>query len=118
MDFECKNNNVRTISFVKVLDDPSLMKKRYGEPAATRLQKRIMELWACDALADMRQHKGARLHQLRGERHGQFAVDVDGGRRLIFEPGDNPVPMLPDGGIDESKITCIVLLELEDYHDG
>ncbi|MGM0492445.1 MAG: killer suppression protein [Armatimonadota bacterium] len=113
MDFECRSNKLR-----KVLDDPGLMKKRYGGPAAKRLQKRIMELWACEALADMRQHKGARLHRLRGARDGQWAVDVDGARRLIFKPSVNPVPMLPDGGIDESKITRIVLLEVEDYHDG
>ncbi len=113
MDLECRNSRLR-----KVLNDPGLMKKRYGKPAAQRLQKRILELQACRVLADMRRHKGARLHQLRGERAGQFAVDVDGGRRLVFAPSDNPVPMLPDGGIDESEITCIVLLEVEDYHDG
>jgi toxin HigB-1 len=113
MDFECRNNKLRT-----VLDDPSLMKKRYGEPAAKRLQKRIVELWACGSLIEMRQHTGARLHQLQGTRDGQYAVDVDGGRRSISEPSDNPVPMLPDGGIDESKITCIVLLEVEDDPEG
>ena len=57
-----------------------------------------------------------RLHQLVGNRSGQFAVDLVHPYRLIFVPNHDPVPLKEDGGIDRDKITAITVTEVVDYH--
>ena len=57
-----------------------------------------------------------RLHQLSGNREGQFAVDLAQPHRLVFAPNHEPLPTREDGGLDRSRITAIVILEVVDYH--
>ena len=57
-----------------------------------------------------------RLHQLTGNREGQFAVDLAQPHRLVFAPNHEPVPTREDGGLDRGRITSIVILEVVDYH--
>jgi len=102
----------------ELCDDPDLMRRRYGTATAKRPQKRIMELLACETLADMKLHRGARLHLLHPHEDGCFAVNIDGAYRLLLRPARDPVPLLADGGIDLSQITGVTLLEVVDYHDG
>jgi len=66
-------------------------------------------------LAEVPEQKPDRRHGLKGNRKGQFAVDVVYPYRLTFKPVD-PVPMLEGGEIDLSRITEIVILRVEDYH--
>lgn len=47
---------------------------------------------------------------------GQFAVDLDRGRRLVFEPANRPVPHRDDGGIDWTKGTVVRIVFIGDYH--
>jgi proteic killer suppression protein len=53
---------------------------------------------------------------LTQDRKGQLAVDLVHPRRLVFEPANDPVPAKADGGVDWSKVTEIVILEVVDYH--
>jgi proteic killer suppression protein len=55
-------------------------------------------------------------HALRADRLGQFALSLWGSYRLVFEPNHNPIPRLPDGGIDRAVVTRIRILEVVDYH--
>lgn len=55
-------------------------------------------------------------HALTENRAGQFAVDLWGSYRLVFEPGESPVPLLPDGGIDLVMVRRVRILEVTDYH--
>lgn len=48
-----------------------------------------------------------RPHPLRGDRKGQFAYEVGGGLRLIFEPDHDPAPCLQDGGIDLANVSRV-----------
>lgn len=73
-------------------------------------------IYAAPTLADLRGAPG-RLHPLTGDRAGQYALDLRGATRLTFEPGNEPVPELPGGGIDESRVTAVVINEVVDYHD-
>lgn len=73
-------------------------------------------LRAAPTLADVRGTPG-RLHPLSGDRRGQYALDLRGATRLVFEPNDEPLPELPAGGIDESSVTAVRIIEVVDYHD-
>ena len=57
-----------------------------------------------------------RFHLLRGDRIGQYAVDLVHPYRLIFEPNHDPIPRLPDGGVNLELVTAITILEIVDYH--
>lgn len=57
-----------------------------------------------------------RRHMLSGDRAGQYAVDLVHPRRLIFEPNHDPIPRLPDGGVNLKEVTSITILEVVDYH--
>ena len=66
-------------------------------------------------LADLRNTPGG-FHPLSADRSGQFALNLGGQFRLIFEPDEEPIPRKPDGGIDESKVTNIVIEGIVNYH--
>jgi toxin HigB-1 len=57
-----------------------------------------------------------KCHALSGDRAGEFAVGLWGSYRLIFAPDHDPLPRLPDGGIDTAHVTSIVIREVVDYH--
>ena len=90
--------------------------KRWGASRACKIRQRLTELAAAESLAVIGVLPPARLHELQGDRAGQFAVDVEPPFRLVFEPWHNPVPKTADGGIDKSQITAIRILIVEDYH--
>lgn len=92
------------------------MVKTLGRPMANRLMQRLTELEAAETLEDMRRLPGARCHELKGERAGQLAVDLVHPRRLVFRPQHDPIPVKPDGGMDWTRVSTIIVLEIVDYH--
>lgn len=88
--------------------------KRFGAVRWKLLRKRLAALAAAPTLRDMRGVAG--FHQLTGDRAGQFAMKLDGAVRLVLEP-DHPVPLLDDGGINESAVMGVVVVEVVNYHD-
>ncbi len=89
--------------------------RQWGAQHWPILKRRLATLAAVPTLADMRVLPG-RCHELSADRAGQFAVDLWGPQRLIFEPDHKPCPRLPHGGIDQSKVTRIQILEVVNYH--
>jgi plasmid maintenance system killer protein len=92
-----------------------LRQKVFGERTAKVVRRRLDELHAAGCLADIAKLPAARCHELKGDREGQLAVDLDHPRRLVFEPSPPP-PLRDDGGLDWSKVTSIVVIEVIDYH--
>jgi plasmid maintenance system killer protein len=91
------------------------MQKAFGA-MAKKVSQRMSELKAAPNLEVMKTIPGANCHQLKGDRQGEFAVDISGNFRLIFEPYHNPVPRKDDKSIDCIKITDILILGTKDYH--
>ncbi|WP_292794043.1 killer suppression protein HigA [Nostoc sp. NMS7] len=56
-------------------------------------------------------------HPLKGDRVGEFAVNLKGGKRLVFKPDNDPIPLSQDGSIDWSKVTAVCIVLIGDYHD-
>jgi proteic killer suppression protein len=100
----------------KVCSQKVLLAREYGPEIAAVLGRRLEELGAADSLEDMGRLPAARCHELSGRRKGQLAVDLRHPFRLIFEPAQLPVPRRPDGGLDWSRVTEVVVLEIVDYH--
>ena len=98
----------------KICTEKKTAQKELGQNGASVLLYRLDQLKSADSLEDLRFQPG-HWHELIGDRWGQLAVSLSGRIRLIFEPYDLR-PEKPDGGLDWSRITAVVIVEITDYH--
>lgn len=101
----------------KACNDESLLKRKYGPMRAKFLRRRLDEFRAAENLDVLRLLPQVKCHELKGDRKGTLAVNLDHPYRLIFEPANDPIPRKPDGGLDWTNVTAIRVLSVEDYHD-
>lgn len=88
--------------------------RELGSPGARKLRSRLADLAAA---ANVGALVAGRPHPLVGDLAGKFALDLDGGRRLVFEPADNPVPCTNSGAIDWPAVHSIRITYIGNYHD-
>lgn len=88
--------------------------RKLGSSGARRLRARLADL---DAAANVGALVAGRPHPLVADHAGQFAVNLDGGRRLVFEPADDPVPHTNSGAIDWPAVRAVRIKYIGDYHD-
>jgi len=101
----------------KLFSSKTALRKKFGEAHAVVIQRRMKQLLALSRLSDLFTLKHLRPHELSGRRKGQFSINTKDQFRLLFSPGHNPVPAKEDGGMDWTKITKIVILEIGDTHE-
>lgn len=104
----------RTRRLQKVCNESKRGIQRYGSARFRMIRLRLDDLFAAENLSEMNNVGGC--HALKGKRAGEFAVSLDAGWRLVFVPAVEPVPLLPDGGINRGKVTAIEVISIEDYH--
>lgn len=102
-------------SLRKRMEDEKAMSKAYGERAKP-LRLRLALLRQAANLADVPHVPPPRRHRLAGDRDGQYAVDLKQPWRLVFEPANDPLPLLEDGSVDLAAVTRVRILEVTDYH--
>ena len=100
----------------KVCSQEKEMQKQLGAEMAKKLKQRLMELKAATNLLEVSYLPPTRLHELTGNRRGQFTVDLKHPYRLLFIPVNDTIVRLKDGGIDRSKVTLIEIIEIIDFH--
>ena len=101
---------------MKAINNGSLLIRKYGQLRANLIRRRLDECRAADNLTVLRSLPQMRCHELKGDRAGCLAIDLDHPYRLIFEPANDPTPRKPDGGLDWTGVTAIRVLTVEDYH--
>lgn len=92
------------------------LKKKYGAKAARAIMIRMAVLSNARTLDLVPKTPPDRCHQLKGRRKGQFAVDLDESRRLVFRPNQAQIPRSDEGSIDLNGVTAIEILDVTDYH--
>jgi proteic killer suppression protein len=90
--------------------------KELGRKGGTKLMQRMLELSAATTLNDISHLPPPRLHELTGNRKGQFSVDLNHPYRLLFIASNNPLPRKEDGGLDKCKIDAIQIIGIDDTH--
>jgi plasmid maintenance system killer protein len=110
MEIVCKNNKL-----AKQLSNASEIKKAFGVDAK-RVSTRLEDIRASPNLAVLIQIPQANCHPLKGDRNGDWALDISANRRLIFEIVEDPVPKKEDGSINTILIKDILLSGIVDYH--
>ena len=106
---------IATRRLTKLLNSEREMSKEYGLRMSKVLANRLAVLGRAPNLAAVPTSKPERRHALKGQRASQQAVDLVHPYRLVFRPAD-PLPKRPDGGLDEERVTAIVIMEVVDYH--
>ena len=92
------------------------LQRALGRPCAKKVMTRLKDLAAAPTLEEFRRLPG-RCHELAGARRGHLALDLSGGKRLLFRPTQNPAPHKDDGGLDWQQVDAIEVTEIVDYHD-
>lgn len=110
MNLDFKSNKLR-----KILTSAREIQKEYGT-MAKKVSQRIDQLSAAPNLAVLISYPSANCHPLSGDRNGEWAVDISGNYRLIFEINQDPLPQKDDGSINTILVTDIRILETTDYH--
>lgn len=83
--------------------------RKYGKFQAKIILIRLNQLQAAENLYDISRLPQVRLHPLSGDRQGEFAVDLQQPKRLIFIP--------QNGSLNDYKtITKIQIIEIVNYH--
>jgi proteic killer suppression protein len=88
--------------------------KKLGDIGARKLRARLSDLIAVSCVTEL---VAGNPHPLKGDRFGQFALDLAGGWRLVFVPANDPVPRREDESIDWSSVTIVCIEYIGDYHD-
>ena len=73
----------------------------FGLPIGRKYIQRLAILRATDKFTQLYGHRALRLHPLKGNRAGQFAITLSGNYRLVLEK------------IEEDKVRIV---DVEDYH--
>ena len=89
--------------------------KKWGTERGKRVLDRLNEMHDADNLRILCLVHD-RCHPLKGNRKGQWSVDLKQPYRLLFEPANEPLPTLADGGLDLEKVTAVRILGVEDTH--
>lgn len=100
----------------RVLESDRELARRFGTRLGAVIGTRLNELRALPSLAAAVAVPHLRLHQLGGERDGQFALTLVEPYRLVLEIAQDPIPRLADGGVDLAAVTEVVVVEIVDYH--
>ncbi|MFH1685945.1 MAG: killer suppression protein [bacterium] len=90
-------------------------RKKWGPVSGEKLMQRLDELDAADSLLDTLNLPGT-YHALTGDRAGQWGVGLKHPMRLIFEPADEPLPLLEDDSLNIAAVKVVRILEIVDYH--
>lgn len=106
----------KTAKLAKIFNKEKALRQTYGDRMAKTVGNRLKVLGNAPTLSSVPTTPPDRLHPLKGQRKGQYAVDLVHPKRLVFEPANDPVPLTEDGGINTDEVTEIVVIEVVDYH--
>ena len=96
MEIEFATNRLAAASL-----SPSEATRRFGVPTGRKYIQRLAVLRAADSFTQLYGHRALRLHPLKGNRAGQYAMALTGNYRLMVEQ------------ITEDAVR---ILGVEDYH--
>jgi killer suppression protein higA len=110
MDISFQNRKLE-----RLLSNLSKLTRELGPLRTKLLLKRIGALSDAETLEDVRFEPG-NFHELKADRKGQWACDLDHPYRLIFEPHEDPIPTDASGSYVWIEIKGVEIIEITNYH--
>lgn len=99
----------------KLANDYRKCQKVLGQKRAELFNRRLTDLLTAQTLEDVRNLPG-HYHELKEDRKGQWACNLDQPYRLIFEPQEKPIPKDKSGKYIWLEIKAVEIIEIADYH--
>lgn len=93
----------KTKEIEKICTDAAIARRVYGDGNARKIMQRLGEIQVSQNAQFMVKNRIGRCHPLKGERAGQFALDLSGPYRLIFRE-------------EKGVIIIAKIEEIVDYH--
>lgn len=109
MEVLYKNKKLR-----EICERESIAYQKLGADSAHKLKVRLSALWAATCVTDL---IAGNPHPLKGDKAGQFSLDLARGCRLVFAPAHESQPTCADGGIDWSRVSIVSIEFIGDYHE-
>ena len=106
---------IKTKKLAKILNSEQKLIKKYGKSSAKKIMQRLDDMQNAESLEELMNLPG-RHHQLKGNKKGLFACDLEHPLRLIYKPATEPLPVNENNVIIYSEVTEIEILSIEDYH--
>ena len=103
-----------TTKLKELCEQQKKMQKELGNTCARKLRTRLADLASAANVSEL---AAGHPHPLKGDRAGQFAISLEGGVRLVFEPANDPIPKTQDDAIDWANVTIVRIIFIGDYHD-
>lgn len=110
MEISFKNKKLE-----KKLNTDKGINKSYGT-LSKKIKDRITELESAINLKVISDNKVLRLHPYKGNRKGEWSIDIQENWRICFEINQDPIPILEDGGVCLIKVSKIKIVSVEDPH--
>lgn len=98
-----------------IVNDDRKMLREFGKKRMEKVRLRLSQLRIAKSLEDLR-HLPGNFHELKGNRKGQWACDLDQPYRLIFTPHEDPIPKNQDGQFIWAQINGVAVIEVVNYH--
>jgi len=99
----------------KVVNNDRKLFAKYGQKRAKIIKKRLDAIAAAENLEELRNVPG-NFHELKEDRKGQWACNLDQPYRLIFVPHEEPIPTDEHGKYIWIEIKGVDVTEIVDYH--
>lgn len=99
----------------KLANNDRKMQKELGNQRALILRRRLSQLESAVTLEDVR-HLPGNYHELKNDRKGEWACDLDQPYRLIFTAHESPIPSNADGQYIWLEIKGVEVIEIINYH--
>ena len=108
----------RTRQLQRFLTDRTKCRVKFGEQIAHKVQLRLDALVAAESLAVFlpTYSKPERCHELRGNRVGEFSMDLTHPHRLLFVATSDGVPSKNNVKVAWKSIHSIEIIAIEDTH--
>ena len=100
----------------KLANDYRKSQKVMVQQRAKLYNIRLGDLAKAETLEDVRNLPG-KYHELKGDRKGQWACDLDQPYRLILEAHEHPIPTDAAGKYIWFEIKGVEIIEITDYHE-
>lgn len=100
---------------LKMANDKNLAIRKLGPVRAKLFNVRLDDMDAATTLEDVR-HLPGNYHELKADRKGEWACDLDQPYRLVFKPHEDPIPTDENGKYIWIEITGVEIIEITNYH--
>lgn len=101
----------------RIFQSHESLDRKYGTKSADLICRWLTCFRIAQSLAEISNDKPTRRHLLHQGTEKQYSIDVAHPFRLLIKAGHHKPPLKKDGGIDETLVTSVIIMGVEDTHD-